>query len=182
MNRVMVVASLNPIKIQAVRDGLEVVGYPGQYSVEGIEAHSGVSDQPMDDNEATIGAHNRAHQAWKESASRSWGTDLYYGVGIEGGMQEVGGRWYDKGWFAIRTNIGVFTASTINMEVPAPVLKLVQGGLELGHACDEYFGTTNSKQDTGHFGLMTGNRITRQSAYRDAFVAAWGAYLMELER
>ncbi|MEM6529629.1 MAG: DUF84 family protein, partial [Chloroflexota bacterium] len=48
----------------------------------------------------------------------------------------------------------------------------VRGGMELGDADDIVFGRSNSKQQTGSVGLLTGDALTRETYYLHAVVLA----------
>jgi len=50
-------------------------------------------------------------------------------------------------------------------------------GMELGVANDVVFGSTNSKQGEGHFGLMTKNVITRSDGYMQGVVMALSRFV-----
>ena len=78
----IVVASKNPVKINAVRDAFEKM-FPNEvFNMEGISVSSGVSDQPISDTETLQGALNRAGNAEKENLHAD------FWVGIEGGIEE----------------------------------------------------------------------------------------------
>jgi len=49
--------------------------------------------------------------------------------------------------------------------------------MELGVANDVVFGSTNSKQGEGHFGLMTKNVITRSDGYMQGVVMALSRFV-----
>lgn len=60
MTRRVIVASTNPVKINAARRAFERLFPDDQFEVVGEEVKSGVSDQPMSDEETLRGATNRA--------------------------------------------------------------------------------------------------------------------------
>ena len=62
--------------------------------------------------------------------------------------------------------------STIKMQVAPQIMALIHSGLELGHAADKVFHTSNVKHSIGYFGLMTHSAITRTSGYVDGIIAA----------
>ncbi|MEK7592288.1 MAG: inosine/xanthosine triphosphatase [Patescibacteria group bacterium] len=160
------VGSLNPVKVQAVEDAFALVFPEFKILSKGTEVSSGVSDQPMSDEESIRGAKKRAKDARDVC-------DADFGVGIEGGLQKTDGLWFDTGWIVVvdkKGNEGI--GSTIKMEVPEKILEEIYKGKELGEVIDLVFGTDNAKQKEGHFGLMTKNAITRTSAYKDGVVAA----------
>ncbi len=160
------VGSKNKVKIEAVKNAFEALWPDKKWQVEGVDVSSGVSDQPMSDEESIKGAGNRARKAIKE-------INADYGVGAEGGLQKTGEHWLDSGWIVVvdkQGNEGV--GSTVKMIVPEKMMKLIHDGQELGIACDIIFDMTDAKQGVGHFGLMTKNQITRTSGYKDGVIAA----------
>lgn len=160
------VGSKNPGKISAVREAFTILFPSESIEVEGIEVDSGVSAQPMSDTESIRGARNRATKAMKA-------LDADYGVGLEGGLQNIDGLWFDCGWMIVIDadgNEGI--GSTIRMEVSDKVMNHIQSGKELGDAIDIEFNAVNSKHSNGHFGLMTDDKITRITAYRDGVISA----------
>ena len=165
------VGSLNPVKLGAVKEAFSIV-WPGTpWEVMGVEVITGVSAQPMSDLESVNGAINRAKKSIEEVKAD-------YGVGLEGGLQKIGKRWFDCGWIAVINNKGdLGVASTAKIETPPKILQLVNAGMELGSAIDLVFETTNSKQNEGHFGVMTKGIIKRQDAYREGVVVALSRFI-----
>lgn len=160
------VGSINPVKINATEQAFKKVWPIREWQVVGVEVSSGVSYQPMSDEEAIRGAKNRARSALKK-------LNADFGVGLEGGLQQFQGKWFDTGWIVIinkngREGIG----TTIRMLNSPKIIKMVKKGIELGHVDDIVFKTKNSKHGDGHFGLMTKNTLTRTSAYRDGVISA----------
>ncbi len=165
------IGSKNPVKIEAVKEAFQTIWPEQKFIFEGIEVPSGVSDQPMSDEESMKGARNRARKS-REILSAE------YGVGIEGGMQQIGDRWWDCGVIVVQRKDGKEgIGSSIRMEVPAKMLTLIKQGMELGEVCDILFNKKNSKQNMGHFGLMTNGVISRKHGYRDGVIAALAAFL-----
>jgi non-canonical (house-cleaning) NTP pyrophosphatase len=56
--------------------------------------------------------------------------------------------------------------------LPEEIARLVRDGMELGHADDVVFGRSNSKQQDGSIGLLTGGVIDRTLYYEHAVVLA----------
>ncbi len=165
------VGSRNPIKLAAVLEAFQSIWPDKSWQVVGTDIKSGVSDQPMSDKESLKGATSRATQALQQ-------TSADYGVGLEGGLQEIDGIWYDCGWIVITSKEGLTgRGSTIRMEVSPQIMELIDQGKELGTANDIIFKTENSKQANGHFGLMTNDVITRQQGYRDGVIAALARFV-----
>lgn len=162
----VVVASLNPVKAEAVRNGFQRAFPEETFYVEGISAPSGVSDQPMTDAETLQGARTRAGNA---RASRP---EADYWVGVEGGCDYLEGSLVAFAWVQVLGREGIGSARTALFRLPKKVQALVETGLELGEADDVVFGKSNSKQQSGAVGLLSGNVITRATYYEQAVILA----------
>ncbi len=126
----------------------------------------------MSDEESIKGAINRA----KETLKRNQNAE--YGVGIEGGLQQIFNRWFDCGWVAIvdrKERVGI--GCSVRLETPPKMMKLIFQGKELGEVDDIFFKIKNSKHQTGHFGLMTKNKLTRLNCYKDAVITALSKFI-----
>lgn len=161
----IVVASTNPVKIEAAQVGFSQV-FDEPLEMVGISIPSGVSDQPMTDDETHLGAKNRAYRA------RELHPDADYWVGLEGGIEEHRGSLHVFAWIVVLNRERGGHARTATFVLPDEVAVLVKQGLELGDADDKIFGHTNSKQQNGSVGLLTDDRITRASYYSPAVVLA----------
>ncbi len=163
----IIVASKNPVKINATREGFMKMFPTELCEVDSIDIASGVSHQPNGDDETFAGAKQRV-----EAASQAR-PDADFWVGIEGGIQEHGEGMQTIGWIVIKGPDGKWgKGKTATFFLPHRVAELVRGGKELGDANDIVFHRTNSKQADGSIGLLTGNLITRTSYYIDAVVMA----------
>lgn len=165
------VGSRNPVKIESVRLAFEAVWPDISWDVEGCSVPSSAPDQPMSDDEALRGARSRATGSLEALGAA-------YGVGLEGGVQQVEDQWFNCGWVSVvdregREGIG----TTLRMVVPPALMKIVLAGRELGEACDMVFRVSNTKQVNGLFGLMTNNTVHRTGAFRDGVVAALAGFL-----
>jgi inosine/xanthosine triphosphatase len=169
---IVAVGSLNPAKIEATRLAF-VALQPGQIQdVRGYDVPSGVAAQPMTDAEAIRGARNRAVHAIALA-------ECDYGVGIEGGLQQTEGSWFNSGWaVVVDRDGGEGVGSSLRMQVPLALMELVLAGQELGKACDLVFGRTDANRAEGFVGLMTGNAIHRTGALCDAVIAALTPFLL----
>lgn len=166
------VGSTNPVKINAARIAFEKVFPNETIEVVGGNISSGVSNQPTGDKETILGATNRAKKVLEELHAD-------FGVGEEGGMNEVEGKWFETGWCVVIDKKGaVGIGSAIRMEVPPELLHHINGGeKELGVATDIAFGTIESGKNAGFFGLMTNGQIDRTTAYADGIIAALTRFL-----
>lgn len=169
------IGSTNPTKIEAVRQAFAIVWPIKSFEFLGVATDSGVSAQPMSDEETISGARTRAEKALQN-------TDADFGVGIEGGLHCVNNHWFDSSWIAVidrHGNVGI--GSSVKIIVPEHVMNLIHEGDELGTALDKAFNRVNVKQAEGHLGLMTKNAITRTSAGRDGVIVAL-AHFLSLEK
>lgn len=162
----IVVASQNPVKIQAALSGFQR-SFPAEtYTAEGVTVASGVGDQPMTDAATRRGATNRAQNA------RTAQPNADYWVGIEGGVEPVGGELHCFAWAVVLGRDRVGASRTATFILPREVAELVRDGLELGEADDRVFGRSNSKQQNGAVGLLTGDVIDRAAYYEHALIMA----------
>jgi len=163
----VVVASKNPVKIRAVEAAIREQ-FPGDDStVTGIDVESGVSVQPLGDDETLTGARNRVNDA------RQQVPDADAWVGLEGGISKVGDTLVAFAWIVVSDRHGrTGEARSATLPLPPAVRKLLDDGVELGEANDRVFGTTDSKQAGGAFGLLTDGRLTRESVYHQTLLLA----------
>lgn len=164
--KTVVVASKNPVKIQAALDGFQKMFQDETFRVEGVSAPSGVPEQPMSDAETLQGALNRARNAQALAAHGD------YWVGIEGGCDEQQGTLQAFAWVVVLSRERTGKARTGTFTLPAEVARLVCEGVELGEADDRVFKRSNSKQGNGAVGILTGDVIDRTVYYAHAVVLA----------
>ena len=158
----VVVGSTNPVKVAAVRAVLGRVGSRAQ--VDGVAVASGVSDQPVGDEETIRGATQRARAVLAAS-------DADFAVGLEGGVVDEGGVMRTCAWAAVVARDGrVGTGGSLAMTLPTRVAALVRDGVELGHAMDRVTGGHDTKRGAGAVGILTAGLVDRQGAY-EALVA-----------
>ncbi|KAK1252562.1 hypothetical protein MKX08_003749 [Trichoderma sp. CBMAI-0020] len=170
----VVVASRNPIKISAAREGFSGMFPSRAFSFTGLNVPSGVAEQPMTDAETLQGARNRARNA------REAKPEADYWVGIEGGVDDSGDAMETFAWVVV---LGKHSGSAAEQErmgrartaaffQPEEVASLVRSGMELGPAGDQVFGSENSRQHSGSIGLLTGDLINRSAYYVPAVIGA----------
>lgn len=162
----VVVASKNPVKIQAVELGFKRMFSGEEFEFIGVSAPSNVADQPFGNQETFIGARNRANNAVKEIKD----ADFY--VGIEGGVEEVGEDMEAFAWVCIKSGEKYGKSRTGTFFLPKKVVELLKQGKELGEVDDIVFNIQNSKQNMGAVGILTGGEIKRADYYAEAVVLA----------
>jgi len=168
------VGSKNPVKINACKRAfLAAFRSQGQvFEFHGVSAPSGVSDQPMGDEETRTGAINRARHC-KDMCASSQVVQEYY-VGLEGGlMEDTQENLICMAWMAVISNDGqISTSRTATFLIPPTMASLVHKGIELGHADDIVHGTINQKQKWGTVGTLTRGEIDRTRYYEHAVILA----------
>jgi inosine/xanthosine triphosphatase len=162
----IVVASTNPVKIQAALDGFRRMFPNEEFQARGVAAASGVSDQPMSDAETLQGARNRA------AAARSAAPEVDFWVGIEGGVEDQARGLEAFAWIVIADRQRAGKSRTATFTLPEEIARLVRQGVELGDADDQVFGRSNSKQQNGSVGILTGDVIDRAVYYAQAVILA----------
>ncbi len=164
--KTVVVASNNPVKLKAVRNGFQRM-FPGeQFEFLVMDTISGVSDQPGSDAETLSGACRRVENA----RSQNPGADFW--VGLEGGVEDLGDDMTAFAWVALRSNERRGKARTGAFSLPPKVAELVRQGIELGKADDLVFERIDSKRENGAIGLLTGNVIDRADLYEQGVILA----------
>ena len=162
----IIVASKNPVKIDATRRGFERA-FPNQ-SIEalGVAVDSGVDAQPMSDEETLRGARQRVDAAAAAHA------EVGCWAGLEGGIEDDGCHMNAFAWVVVRQGNDYGRSRTACFELPPQIADLVRGGMELGDADDRVFGEVGSKHKQGAVGLLTDGLLDRAGLYEPAVVLA----------
>lgn len=166
LTKKIVIASHNPVKINATLNGFRRMFPDTNFEALPVSVESGVSEQPSTENETILGAQNRVKNAMAVLPE----TDFW--VGIEGGVEATEAGLTAFAWVIIQSAKIVGKARTGTFLLPPKVSELITAGKELGEADDIVFGRSNSKQEEGAIGLLTGNVINRQSLYEHAVILA----------
>jgi inosine/xanthosine triphosphatase len=162
----IVIASTNPVKIEAVRLGFSAWLNGEEIIVSSIDVPSGISNQPMSDSETFLGASNRVNSAMQAHP------DANFWAGIEGGVEELADGMAAYAWIIVRSKTRTGVARSAAFILPKSVSELVRQGVELGEADDIVFSRVNSKRSNGAIGLLTDDRVTRTDLYSHAVLLA----------
>jgi inosine/xanthosine triphosphatase len=166
----IVVASTNPVKVQAVRNGFARMFPQSDFDIVTVTVPSGVSEQPRSSAETLQGAFNRARNAAQAHPQAD------YWVGVEGGIELEGDVFTEEmcafAWIVIQSRSRLGKGCTGRFYLPPEVANLVRQGVELGEADDIVFGRSNSKQENGAVGILTGDVIDRAGLYEPAVIFA----------
>jgi inosine/xanthosine triphosphatase len=181
---VVAVGSTRLPKVQAVRKALEAFGgmldANAQFEVVAVEADSGVGHTPTSRAELMLGARGRA--ASLMSIARQRGEEWRYFVGLEGGLDVVveDGRrlTFLESWAFVSDGLGceAFGQAGGILLPDALAETVLDRGVELSVAIDEYAGGRGIRDAQGAWGVLTREIITRQEAFRIALVHAFAPF------
>jgi inosine/xanthosine triphosphatase len=160
------VGSKNPAKINAVKEAFKEY----QYEIISIDAESGVSEQPMSDEETIKGAINRAIQAAEKA-----GADI--GIGLEGGVQQTPYGLVLCNWGALAAKgMEPIIAGGARLPLPVEVARQLLNGAELGPVMDEYAKKQNVRKSEGAVGIFTNGQINRSEMFTHVMKLLAGQY------
>lgn len=162
----IIVASKNPVKVNATLQGFEEMFPENEFVVEGLSVASGVNDQPIGNKETFQGALNRAKGAKQANPN------AHFWVGIEGGNIRHGKEMEAMAWVVVLAKNKMGKARTAGFFLAPKTVELINEGMELGHADEVTFGIQNSKQKMGSSGLLTDNVMDRERFYIPAVILA----------
>ncbi|MCV2402807.1 inosine/xanthosine triphosphatase [Marinomonas sp. C2222] len=163
------VASTNPVKVSAAKNAFLAVFPDLVIQCEGMEALSGVANQPMTESETRLGAENRVRYCSNLDSENRFD----YFVSMEGGVDKFEEGAATFAYVSILTkNMSLTTGRSANLPLPSKVFKRLENNEELGHVMDDIFNTSNIRQKGGAIGLLTNNVATRESIYTQALVLA----------
>lgn len=155
---IIAIGSTNPIKVQAVKTATE--GKIVNVKVVGVDVESGVSAQPMSDEESQKGAENRARAALLAVK------DADLGIGLEGGVQQTKHGLLNSVWCCVvdREDRSFFVNGE-RFYIPKIIADKLLAGGELGPVLDEMTGEQDVKKARGFIGVVTRGYLDRAEAY-----------------
>ncbi len=163
------IGSTNPVKIGAATAAVQQI-WP-HVIVRAVEVDSGIRAQPLHDDEAILGATNRARQALAMTAA-----DL--AIGLEGNIHETEHGMFGTGWAVALDRVGTLgIGGSGRFLLPDRVAQAVRRGEELGPLMDALTGEQNTWQRQGAIGIFTNQLITRQEALETAVIFALTRFL-----
>lgn len=171
----IIVGSVNPVKISAVAESLILYSHLAGAEVSGLEAASGVSDQPKTLEETVRGAMNRAKGVFK---------DCDYSFGLESGLMAVPNTksgFMDVCVCAIYDGLEFHLGLSSAWEAPKKVMEhILKEGLDMNDAAFKAGFTKDPKvgSSEGLVGIMTKGRLTRKEYTKEAVRTA----LIHLEK
>lgn len=184
MEKILVaVGSTRRPKLSAVTQAISAFApllSPGaEFAVLGFEVESGVNHTPCNRAELMRGARQRAealiHLAREQR--EAW----RYFVGLEGGLDVVPEdgtrRVFLESWAYVTDGVQGHYGRSGGVEIPAALAhEVVDNGVELSVAIDRFAGAVGIRDAQGAWGVLSGNLISRQEAFRVAVVAAFAPF------
>ncbi len=192
------VGSTSEAKVLATQQGFD--RFFKDSSVRGVNSIcSGVSAQPVGDEETLKGAKKRANMILKSLDESVRKLTYCFVVGIEGGIDKGSGVNSNEGgcsmncipslcfgWVCIiHTLTGKMSVSrSASFVIPHAVSSLLEEvgyeNLELGAACDQVYKKKGQGKGVGGLvGVVTESKISRADFYTDAIVLALGSLMTE---
>lgn len=160
------IGSKNPAKITAVEEAFK----DHHFDIMAVDAASGVSEQPMSDEETIKGALNRAIEA-AEKAGAS------IGIGLEGGVQQTPHGLLLCNWGALTAKgRKPIIAGGARLLLPEEVAEKVLAGNELGPVMDEYAKKQNVRKNEGAVGIFTNGQVNRSEMFLHVMKLLAGQY------
>jgi len=180
---IVAVGSTRMPKLNAVSEALQAIeplfSPAVEFQILGREVPSGVSHTPSSRAELMLGARQRT-QALSRLAVES-GEIWDYLVGLEGGLDLIvdGGlrRVFLESWAYVTDGATGHYGRSGSLEIPEVLAaEVLEKGIELSEAIDRFAGEQGIRNLQGAWGVLTLNRIDRQSAFRVAVLAAFAPF------
>ena len=203
MHKIIVaVGSTRRPKLNAVADALQsfsaVLAHGAEFDLAAVEVESGVADTPISRGDLMRGARQRAEALVRVAQEKreAW----RYFVGLEGGLDVVdessapadsavegsGRRVFLESWAYVTDSVRGHFGRSGAVEVPEALAhEVLENGLELSAAIDRFAsaqdperfaGANGIRNAQGAWGVLSGDLITRQDAFRVAVIAAFAPF------
>jgi inosine/xanthosine triphosphatase len=195
---IIAIGSKRGPKLNAVKQALEVFSPsfpPGsEFELVGLEVDSGVSHTPSSQEELMRGARQRAETLAQiaQKNSLQWN----YFVGLEGGLDVVHEassptpkrrhsdspsharrRVFLESWAYVSDGTHGHYGRSGGIELPEPLIReVLENGTELAVAIDRFAGSVGIRDGRGAWGVLSGDLISRQEAFRVAVIAAFAPF------
>lgn len=180
---IVAVGSTRRPKLNAVWEALTVFGpsidAEAQFDVAGVEVQSGVTHTPLSRAEIMAGARQRAEALVRLRDARSEPWEFF--VGLEGGLDVIANGdarvVFLENWAYVSDGKrGAFGQSGAILIPESLAKRVVDEGVELAQAIDEFAGGRGIRDAQGAWGVLTRNMITRQDAFRVAVINAFAPF------
>ncbi|GEM01959.1 inosine/xanthosine triphosphatase [Halolactibacillus halophilus] len=164
----IVLGSKNKAKQQAVNDVFK------DSMIYTIDAPSDVSAQPFSDQETLAGAINRSMYARNTLENG-------IGIGLEGGVMEIGDQLFLTNWGALTDESHhTYVAGGARIPLPKAIAKELKPGIELGDVMADFTKDKHIRHHQGAIGIFTHGLITRDTMFEHVLLQLKGQYLAQL--
>lgn len=195
---IIAIGSKRGPKLNAVKQALEVFSPsfpPGsEFELVGMEVDSGVSHTPSSQEELMRGARQRAETLAQIATTNR--LQWHYFVGLEGGLDVVHEsssptpkrrhsdsprsgrrRVFLESWAYVSDGTHGHYGRSGGIELPEPLIReVLENGTELAVAIDRFAGMQGIRDGRGAWGVLSGDLISRQEAFRVAVIAAFAPF------
>ena len=179
---IIAVGSTRKPKLAAVREAVDGMSdlLAAETSIEivGVEVESGVNHTPLSCEESMRGARQRAE--WLQQVAKREAKLWNYFVGLEGGLAVIEDgerRVFLESWAYVSDGTRGHFGRSGAVELPEALAEEVfVRGTELSIAIDQFAGEAGIRDAQGAWGVLSGNKITRQEAFRVALIAAFAPF------
>ena len=194
---ILAVGSKRGPKLNAVNEALQLfsclLAPEAQLEVVGIEVDSGVGHTPASRQELMRGARQRAESL--QRLARERGASWNFFIGLEGGLDVIEEtvpaansapshfrilahrRVFLESWAYVTDGARGHYGRSGSIEIPqALAYEVLDRGIELSVAIDEFAGAVGIRDAQGAWGVLSGNLISRQEAFRVAVIAAFAPF------
>ncbi|KSU83614.1 inosine/xanthosine triphosphatase [Fictibacillus enclensis] len=156
------IGSANPAKVKAVE---QMIKEP----VQPLDVPSGVSPQPLSDEETRLGAVNRAKACVEKGAE--------LGFGLEGGVTDMEGTLYLCNWGALADQDGhLVVASGAKIPLPDEIAAPIRKGSELGEVMTSFTSDKDIRKKAGAIGVLTNGELARDEMFMHIVKLLYGQY------
>jgi inosine/xanthosine triphosphatase len=171
------VGSQNPVKVNAATIAASET-WP-EVIVQGYDVPSGISEQPMSDEETRRGAANRAKAALAEGLKNfgNLSKEKALGIGLEGGVFKLGNELWSTVWIAVIDQEGnLHESNGARFKVPSQIADPILAGEEMGPVVGKFFGDADTSKKNGAIGVITQNFVDRTEEYTGIAKMALGLW------
>lgn len=166
------VGTTNRAKLRAVERVCSTIF--GAVTIQGYDVDSGISAQPMTDEESILGAGNRADAALLRHPRAE------YGIGLEGNVAETAGQLFLRGWAVVKNRDGTTgIGHSGGIALPHHIAERVRDGKELGPLMQQSLNDKANavRHDQGTNGILTNGMYTRVDEFTHAVQCALAPFV-----